>query len=338
MAKERIHWVDVAKGIAILCVFFGHAVGVPEALKQFIYTFHMPLFFFLSGYCFSTRRKAGDFIVNKLKTTVLPIFTLGLTGSVIISLLLKIVEGQPVDWKWVFLSPVVQYGSHNLLWFLAALFVASIMFYGLAKLFKDKKLLLFAVTLLLGLGAYYYIHIVKFMLPWYVDTAIVALPFMAAGYYLKDVKEPGKKVSIPVAAVSFLICSVSGMTNFNIFGGADMHGNAYGNIYLFYLGAFAGCVMVYCVSIIINKNRALEYFGRNSLIFYAMEPIQYFVNFILKITGAGYNEFGFFAHLLFTVIAVALVTALNSVMAYFINKFFPFLIGKSKETAETRKT
>lgn len=57
-------WVDFAKGIAILLVVFGHVnVGMLESNKfmndnilwiinKIIYSFHMPLFFILSGYLY----------------------------------------------------------------------------------------------------------------------------------------------------------------------------------------------------------------------------------------------------------------------------------------------
>lgn len=56
--KKRIDWVDMLKGIAIICVIIGHRTwsdygALPCMLKSWIYSFHMPLFFFLSGFVFS---------------------------------------------------------------------------------------------------------------------------------------------------------------------------------------------------------------------------------------------------------------------------------------------
>lgn len=57
MAKDRIIWIDNAKAIAILLVVVGHIIQFmysPEGFDQnivfrYIYAFHMPLFFLLSG-------------------------------------------------------------------------------------------------------------------------------------------------------------------------------------------------------------------------------------------------------------------------------------------------
>ena len=50
MDKKRIAYIDKAKGVAILLVILGHCCGsVEEPINRFILSFHMPLFFFLSG-------------------------------------------------------------------------------------------------------------------------------------------------------------------------------------------------------------------------------------------------------------------------------------------------
>lgn len=51
----RVKWIDTARGIAILLVLIGHA-GVAPKLNQYILSFHMPLFFFLSGIVFDNKK------------------------------------------------------------------------------------------------------------------------------------------------------------------------------------------------------------------------------------------------------------------------------------------
>jgi len=59
MNTKRLDWIDIAKGIGIILVVLGHTLvpqvretGFAGFLWIFIYNFHMPLFFFLSGYLF----------------------------------------------------------------------------------------------------------------------------------------------------------------------------------------------------------------------------------------------------------------------------------------------
>ena len=54
--KKRMDYIDIAKGIGIILVILGHR-NISTDIKQFIYTFYMPLFFMLSGYLFKFKNK-----------------------------------------------------------------------------------------------------------------------------------------------------------------------------------------------------------------------------------------------------------------------------------------
>lgn len=54
---DRVAWIDIAKGYGILSIMAGH-VGIGKA-GLLLYSFHVPLFFFLSGYVFKI---GGDFV------------------------------------------------------------------------------------------------------------------------------------------------------------------------------------------------------------------------------------------------------------------------------------
>jgi fucose 4-O-acetylase-like acetyltransferase len=83
---NRLNWIDYAKGLGIIFVVFGHVIKGLITAKlidpvffyyavNFVYSFHMPLFFILSGYFFVKsflKRGAADFIVNKLETIIYP--------------------------------------------------------------------------------------------------------------------------------------------------------------------------------------------------------------------------------------------------------------------------
>lgn len=47
----RLTWVDIAKGLAIILVIIGHTAPFGSIARNTIFSFHMPLFFLLSGYC-----------------------------------------------------------------------------------------------------------------------------------------------------------------------------------------------------------------------------------------------------------------------------------------------
>ena len=69
--KHRNEAIDIAKGIGIILMVMGHS-GCPKMLFNFIYLFHMPLFFFCSGYFFHPTNKVSDTIKKRIKGLYLP--------------------------------------------------------------------------------------------------------------------------------------------------------------------------------------------------------------------------------------------------------------------------
>ncbi|PWJ60383.1 fucose 4-O-acetylase-like acetyltransferase [Dyadobacter jejuensis] len=85
--KDRIEYIDNLKGLAILMVVVGHfiqynsAEGKDNVIFSIIYSFHMPLFMFISGYVAHLTVKPsifgsfGVFIFNKGRGLLLPFFS-----------------------------------------------------------------------------------------------------------------------------------------------------------------------------------------------------------------------------------------------------------------------
>lgn len=70
---HRLNWIDWAKVFAISCVVFGHTPQVSGSFPQFyIVTFHMPLFFFISGYLTKKEYISTDTIKKYWHTLIIP--------------------------------------------------------------------------------------------------------------------------------------------------------------------------------------------------------------------------------------------------------------------------
>jgi len=74
--SKRIEYIDIARGIGILLVVLGHndfALVSPFAYHV-IYSFHMPLFFFLSGYFLKTSIPFLEFVKKRFNSVLKPYF------------------------------------------------------------------------------------------------------------------------------------------------------------------------------------------------------------------------------------------------------------------------
>ena len=61
--EKRIEWIDIAKSLGIFLVVIGHTginVFMPSVAK-WIYSFHMPLFYFISGMMFNGDKYSSNF-------------------------------------------------------------------------------------------------------------------------------------------------------------------------------------------------------------------------------------------------------------------------------------
>ena len=74
--NKRIEYIDIARGIGILLVVMGHNdfAAVSPFMYKVIYSFHMPLFFFLSGYFLNTAVGFWIFLKKRFNSLMKPYF------------------------------------------------------------------------------------------------------------------------------------------------------------------------------------------------------------------------------------------------------------------------
>jgi fucose 4-O-acetylase-like acetyltransferase len=267
----RIDWIDVAKGYGILFVIFAH-LGVGP-IGTWIYTFHMPLFFFLSGYVFSTKYDFKTFVRRKCKSIIVPYFSLG-TVMVIFQILLNYHAGTGDIYSslHLVLRLIVQRRFWTL-WYIACLFFLNIVFYGLVKKFRTLKKLFLVVIMMFVVGLLYY-HFGGVALPWNVDVVLTSSIFFFAGYWFKsnyglmrDYISRNRSIFLFIVMGFINVCF--GFLGIKIAGrGMEMFGSSYGFPPFTVLSAFAGIICVVIFSHWFNVG-IIKYLGRNSMIYYA---------------------------------------------------------------------
>lgn len=131
---ERIIWIDVAKGIGILLVIVGHLISPGNILHHWIYSFHMPLFFFLSGICLKNDRKYGNFIKRRVKSLLLPYLLFGI--------LITIMEFGLHPISAILDNIKTRFFNYGAMWFIPVLFVTELLFFPLSKISNRFALLI----------------------------------------------------------------------------------------------------------------------------------------------------------------------------------------------------
>lgn len=162
--SNRIGWPDYAKAIGIILVVYGHVarglfsagIEIPENIYKLVdsivYSFHMPLFFFLSGlFFYDSFSKRGGFglILNKIDTIVYPYLVWSILQGTVEVLLSNYTNGS-VSFTDVFAlwDPRAQF------WFLYALFVVFVVscgiFYSVSKKYTILILMLASILYVNG--------------------------------------------------------------------------------------------------------------------------------------------------------------------------------------------
>lgn len=70
--NKRIQWIDVAKGICMISVIAGH-MGMRE-VNNVVFSFHLTVFFILSGYTLKQEELSYEYLNKKFKTLMTPYF------------------------------------------------------------------------------------------------------------------------------------------------------------------------------------------------------------------------------------------------------------------------
>ena len=83
MVKNRKIEFDILKGISILMVIIGHARPI-FPVYEFFYSFHVPLFFVVSGYFFTLKDNIGRVVLKNAKQLIKPY----VVAAVIVSILI----------------------------------------------------------------------------------------------------------------------------------------------------------------------------------------------------------------------------------------------------------
>lgn len=274
MHLQRISWIDIARGIGIIAVLYGHAVS-GDSYRHLIYAFHMPLFFFLSGMVFSVKKyqKFFPFLTRNFLTIIFPYLLFSLFSYII--WLSNRTSVPPTDTILQHFLGVMYGNSSGLffnvvLWFLPCLFVTKIAFWMITRISQDGKFLLVSLTALSVLAYVFSLVFVGIKLPFGIESAMTATVFFGLGFLLKykgaQILDYLQNFSWPVFFGLLTVSIVLASINFEWYGyQIDMRLNRYSNYFLFYAAAISGIGATIMLSYQIGSNKVLEFIGKKSL-------------------------------------------------------------------------
>lgn len=215
MVKNRIEYIDLAKGICIILVVFNHihkTFDAPYMLADCFKMFRMPLYFFLSGLFFKKYEGLVGFIKRKTNKLLIPFFFFFITSLLFVNII-SILSGGKLKLQLLYSFIYPEFFPNFPIWFLLCLFELNLLFYLIyliSQKFGNYNVLVMTIlSVFIGLVGYYLGHI-KLNLYMFTDSAMSALPFFYTGYVTRKystILQPNRmdKFNIPISCVLFLI-------------------------------------------------------------------------------------------------------------------------------------
>lgn len=282
---NRVKYIDIARGIAMLCIVLGHLGN--SQINRFVFTFHVPIFFFITGYFTNDKLKIMDFIKDKAKTLLVPyvctciviIFLSGLEYF----LFYGVDAAKNAMLNWTYASV---YGAGDTytdpfyikaigaIWFLLATFWGSIFLRYILNLKTGTRIL---VVLLLFYAGYWSRKL--FWFPLSIQAGFCATLFMYLGHLLQDIKEILKKLTIEAKAVLSILALAVWFSFIKDFQSFWLVHCDIGRGIIDIIGCICGCYIVMLVSKYIEKHvfyiaNGLSFLGKYSLFMLCIHMIE----------------------------------------------------------------
>jgi acyltransferase len=297
---SRYPFIDTLKAVGILLVVLGHAPGMPKLVNTLIFGFHVPLFFFASGFLLggadAQRPWQRSFVTTagvRVRRLLLPY-----AGFFLLSWLYWLLtrhvgnsagEYAALAW-WAPLADLVGgYGSYvnPTLWFFPCLAVTLLLHLAARRRLSGRPLL--AACVVPGFIGSLAWSVALPRLPWQLDTAMIGLAFFALGHYCREravlanpaALAPGAWLwAVPVGAV-YVAFALSNP-------GVDLANMGFGLRPAFYLPvALLGIAATVLAARSVPDNRLSRWLSDNTLYIFPLHWLMFRV-----FTGVGIVVFG----------------------------------------------
>ena len=337
--KTRIEYIDCYKALAMILVILGHINFANHGVKAWIYSFHMPAFFFIAGLTLNMDRPVtGHSLISMISKyfyrLILPFLLWGLIYSKFSLLnLAKLAYGS---------YPMISSAdSLTSLWFLPAMFISVLLLY-VCKWLSGKRFGVIAKICLMAAAfvAGFMLPKIRIGYPWSLNVAFTAFGFILLGQLIGEAlrklgrRKENKAVDTVLVIAAAGICFAGTMVyrlNIPSAPGYILMGKGiYGNPLLFIAAAVCGCGFLLWVSVSLSRflrgvpKHWLCWFGQNTLTVFAIQKpvIRVFKSVFAHVHVPAFASL---------ILSAAGTVAISCLLCLLINHFAPVLAGRQPQ-------
>ena len=366
--KKRLDYLDMTKGLGMILVLIGHLQGDSiftfspyiQPLCVFIFSFHMPMFFIVSGILLAIKndevKPLKEVAKSRFRGIMIPYLWFSLFYLIVV--VAALIKGEiAVQTLYLNIWYVISGYGMNVLWFLPALYLGELLFIFLRRRIRDHIPFITVVVLSNAIVYFlsYFVGIAKYPTPFaermhdlitVILRPILVCGFISIGYYTHKLLRKGSqigdffnkpelnekgKVSFKYRAAYIVLGLMLFGVCFGLFrvnNGIDFRSLAFRNVFFFFVCALSGSFGMISLCKGLPRIPLFCYWGIGSLIFMATHNSQTVLTFSLK-TAMYVNQYltrarGYICY----AIVIVIITAYSTFMIWLIRRFFPFIIGK----------
>lgn len=325
--KERILFLDYARVITAFLVVFGHLYPASSEVRLYLYAFHMPLFFLISGFLHS-QRTSNDEVKKYLRTLLVPILFFIIIGAIVKSL---VNEQNIVILLYRTLKGCILHGkvhANYVVWFLFALLGTKLLMFEYLKLKEERRKLYLIVGCLFLFGIIVLCYITKINL-FFLKHTFMAFPFYFLGFCSRKYYDNHSYIVLSnihiivgvliFAVLCFLLTTVNGRVS--MFSTSFGHAVFPFNVLLFYINGVIGSIMILLISFLFKTENKIISLTAGSLI-----TILGFQEPLLDIIRYKEDEHIF----LLTIFVSIFITIVCVILHQAIMSYCPELLGKNR--------
>lgn len=316
---KRYDWIDWMKALGIYLIVLGHFYSVGE---KFIYIFHVPLFFVISGFL-NKKEVDGRVFWRKLwYNLAVPMLLMAVLNFCYHCILMAFNGSLAIVDAYWFVRNLAfgMVAGLDTLWFVYTLILLKIIY----QFCHSDKLFYYLTVIMLAL-AFAYNHNDFSGYPFFLNepNAIIdvctAYPFFAFGVLMRNYKGILNALNNKVVFIAAFACGLLLVSLCSVYNGyVGLFGCNYGgNILLFLVGAIAGTVMIWALSKLLGSSpKIINIVSRGTIIILGFHKILIDLVWI------------FFTPSVFDVVFAILITLLFIPLIIATEKYFPLLAGK----------